>query len=527
MSKAADMAKVSAKGSFHLLWGLVISTVISSVATIFIAAKLGSDLYGLYGIVLITPNLLAIFRDWGINSAMVRCTAQCRAEDRSSEIRSILITGILFELALGLALSLVSFALAGYVASTFFHRPEITTLIQIASVSILAGGLVNAATAAFTGLEKMELNSVMLICQSIIKSVIMITLVIVGLSTSGAVIGYTAAMLIAGVIGISLIWTQYRRLAKPINSRLEIKAYITSMLTYGTPLSFSAIINGFQGQFYAFLLPIFYLTDNTAIGNYGIAQTFVVLISFFATPITTMLFPAFSKLNPQKDKESLIGVFQFSVKYASLLVVPVAALVMSLAEPAISTLFQNAYPTAPLFLALLALAYIFPAFGSLSVSNFFNSQGKTNLILYLTFTGAAVGFPLGYILIMQIGVLGLIITSIVTGIPGTIISLYWIKKHYGLTVDWRSSAKILLSSGIAATSTYLLVTALTFSSPIRLLIGVLFFVGIFVAAALLTRTINKTDINNLRGMVSGIGIVGQILSRLLNILEKIITTLKL
>ena len=214
MSKAADMAKVSAKGSFHLLWGLVISTVISSVATIFIAAKLGSDLYGLYGIVLITPNLLAIFRDWGINSAMVRCTAQCRAEDRSSEIRSILITGILFELALGLALSLVSFALAGYVASTFFHRPEITTLIQIASVSILAGGLVNAATAAFTGLEKMELNSVMLICQSIIKSVIMITLVIVGLSTSGAVIGYTAAMLIAGVIGISLIWTQYRRLGK-------------------------------------------------------------------------------------------------------------------------------------------------------------------------------------------------------------------------------------------------------------------------------------------------------------------------
>ena len=41
------MAKVSAKGSFHLLWGLVISTVISSIATIFVARLLGSDLYGL------------------------------------------------------------------------------------------------------------------------------------------------------------------------------------------------------------------------------------------------------------------------------------------------------------------------------------------------------------------------------------------------------------------------------------------------------------------------------------------------
>ena len=85
MSKAAEMGKVSAKGSFHLLWGLVVSTVIYSVATIFVARLLGSDLYGLYGIVLIAPNLIAVFRDWGINSAMVRYTAQFRSEDRETE----------------------------------------------------------------------------------------------------------------------------------------------------------------------------------------------------------------------------------------------------------------------------------------------------------------------------------------------------------------------------------------------------------------------------------------------------------
>jgi stage V sporulation protein B len=527
MSKAADMAKVSAKGSFHLLWGLVISTVISSVATIYIAAKLGSDLYGLYGIVLVTPGLIGIFRDWGINSAMVRCTAQSRAEDHTTEVRSILITGIIFEIALGIILSALSFLLANYIATNFFHRPEITNLIQIASISILAGGLINAATAAFTGLEKMELNSIMLICQSTIKSAIMITLVIIGLKTSGAILGYTAAMLIAGVIGIALIWTQYRKLPKPTNSKLEIKAYTTSMLTYGTPLSLSAIVSGFQAQFYAFLLPIFYLTDNTAIGNYGIAATFVVLISFFATPITTMLFPAFSKLNPQKDKEALQNVFQFSVKYASLLVVPVAALVMSLAEPATTTLFHNAYPTAPLYLALLSLTYIFPAFGSLSVTNFFNSQGKTKLVLYLTLIAAAIGFPLGYLLIMQLGVLGLIITSIAAGIPTTIIGLYWIKKEYALTVNWQSSAKILLSSTIAATSTYTLITTITFSSPIRLTIGVIFFLLIFITAALLTRTINKTDINNLRDMTTGLGAIGKTINHILNILEKTMQTLKL
>jgi O-antigen/teichoic acid export membrane protein len=64
MSKAADMAKVSAKGGFHLLWGLVVSTLISSVGTIFIARLLGSDLYGLYAVVLTAPTLIATFRDW-------------------------------------------------------------------------------------------------------------------------------------------------------------------------------------------------------------------------------------------------------------------------------------------------------------------------------------------------------------------------------------------------------------------------------------------------------------------------------
>ena len=100
---------------------------------------------------------------------------------------------------------------------------------------------------------------------------------------------------------------------------------------------------------------------------------------------------------------------------------------------------------------------------------------------------------------MQLGVLGLIVTSLVTAAPSTIISLYWIKKHYELTVEWHSSAKILLSSAIAATSTYLLISELSFSSLIRLIIGVVFFACVFVAMALVTQTINKSDVENLRG----------------------------
>jgi hypothetical protein len=81
MSKAGDIAKVSAKGGFNYLWGMVLSTVISAVGTIFIARLLGSDLYGLYVIVFTAPTLFAIFRDWGVNSAdPLHCSVPSRRQ---------------------------------------------------------------------------------------------------------------------------------------------------------------------------------------------------------------------------------------------------------------------------------------------------------------------------------------------------------------------------------------------------------------------------------------------------------------
>ena len=44
--------------------------------------------------------------------------------------------------------------------------------------------------------------------------------------------------------------------------------------------------------------------------------------------------------------------------------------------------------------------------------------------------------------------------------------------------------------------------------------------------ALLTGKIKKSDIENLRGMVSGLGVIGKIFNRVGNIIEKLMKTLK-
>jgi O-antigen/teichoic acid export membrane protein len=523
MSKAAEMAKVSVKGGFHLLWGLVASTIISSIGTIFVGNLLGDVNYGLYTIALVAPNLISTFRDWGINVAMIKYTAQYNAEKKYAKIRSIFAAGIVFETMLGLVLTLVGFLLSGFLA-TLYNDVQLTPLIQVASFIILTGALLAVAQSAFVGIERMELNSITVICQSIIKTIIILLLVILGFGPFGAVVGYVIAFLMAGLIGIFLMWTLYKGLPKPDNGKLEITSTIKTMFNYGLPLSIAGIIGGFQTQFYNFIVPIYVSPD--LIGNYGIANTFAVLITFFATPITTILFPAFSKLDAQKERETLKYVFQFSVKYASLLVVPTAAIVMVLSQPGIAVLFPD-YVTAPLFLALLSVNYFFTALGNLSVGNLINSQGHTRFNLKLALITSAIGFPLSIILIPQFGIIGLIITTITAGIPSLIIALLWLKKKYGITVDWSSSARILLSVAAAATITYVIIFELNFSNWIALIVGAVVFIFSFLLAILLTRAIIKSDINNLRGMLAGLGPLRRPLNFLLNIIEKLMIILRL
>ena len=397
MSKAAEMGKLSVKGSFNMMWGLIISTVISSVGTIIVARFLLSpEEMGFYTLALAVPTLISVFRDWGINAAMVKYTAQYNTEDNKARIRRIIRSGLIFEIVLGVALTVLSILLSGWFAD-LYDQP-IAELIQIASFTILLNAFVTGATAVFTGFFRMEYNSIMLICQAVAKTAIVPALVIIGLGVGGAVLGYDLALLVAALTGLLFMWFLYRKLPNETDEETDFSRTINPMLRYGFPLSIAAILGTFMVQFFTVLTGALKVPPDQ-IGNYGIAQTFVVLIAFFATPVTTMLFPAFSKLDPEKDHEALKNVYQFSVKYASLLVVPVAALVMALAEPGVSALFGDKYPYTPLYLALLAITYLYTAFGGLTTGNFLNGQGQTKFSLKLTVLTVGIGVPLGFIMI--------------------------------------------------------------------------------------------------------------------------------
>jgi O-antigen/teichoic acid export membrane protein len=199
---------------------------------------------------------------------------------------------------------------------------------------------------------------------------------------------------------------------------------------------------------------------------------------------------------------------------------------MALAQPAISTIYKDSYTQAPLYLALLSITYLFSALGNLSIGNLINSQGDTKYNLKLSIVTVAIGFPLSFILVSLFGIIGLIVASIIVGVPSLLWSIVFIKKRYDVSIDRISSAKIIISSSIAGGLTYLVVLLLPFSSPIQLIIGVAVFVLVFLFAAIITRTINRNDLANVREIVGSLGPLRKPLTVILNLLEKLMPNSK-
>jgi len=518
MDKALEMGKTSATGSVQMLVGVAGSTVIMAIGSIILANLMSNADYGLYGKVLIPLTTINLFRDWGVNSAMTKYIAGLRVSHREEEIRDIVAAGVIFEFASGLILSFVSLFLAGVIASSILTSSS-TIFLEIISVSIISSSLLVASQAGFVGFERMELNSFTLICQAVVKTLIGPVLVLLGYSVLGAVVGYTFSFVAAAVIGLATFYfVLFRPLRKRAKSGSSIIGALKKMLNYGLPLSVYSILTGILAQVYLFMVAP--LTSNATYGSFQTAMNFGVLLTFVSVPISTVLFPAFAKLDPQNEDGLLRTVFSSSVKYSSILLVPATMALMALSGPIIGTLYGVKYVYGPFFLTLYVIANLFVVIGNLSSGGFLTGLGETRILMFQSLVTIVVGLPLGLLLIPLFGITGLLVSSVLAGIPGMVWVLHWIWKRYGARADFRSSAKICVASAVAAVVAYLPAVYLNAANWIRLVIGLFIFLAVYVLGAPLIGAVSTTDLSTLRTMFSGLGFISRILDVPLSAAEK-------
>jgi O-antigen/teichoic acid export membrane protein len=521
MDKAVEVGQRSAHGSFQLFIGQILSTILLAVGTIVLQLVIPEKEYGLYTIALIPATTILLFQDWGIGSAIIKNCAKYRAENNLAGARQVIISGLTFEVAAGIIFSLLALLTAGSVAS-MINRPEASYLIAIASLFILSTSLYASSYSAFIGFERMDLYVVALICHGLIQCVVAPLLVYAGYGALGALLGYILGYMVAGGLSMGLLYfVILKKIQAPKISLLTIKTTLKPMLSFGVPLAIGTILAGLLTQFYSFMMAK-YVLDAAVIGNYRTAINFADVLTFFSMPISTVLFPAFSKINPQKEKETLQKVFKSSVKYTAFLIVPVTILLMVIATPLTAAIYGDKWLLAPTFLTLYVLVNVFTVFGNIAAYGLLTAVGETKFMMKIYAFSLLIGVPLGVFIIPPFGIPGLIVVTMISGLPSMFIAIHRVARRYGAKVDFTASAKILLSAIAAGLITYLLLQSLQTFAVVELFGGVALFTLIYLTASPLVGAINSVDIANYQAIVSNMGFLAAVLKFPLKFVEAVL-----
>lgn len=511
-----EIAEDSARGGFFLFTGNASQMIILAIGSVIIARLLGPENYGLLALSLAVPLLFANFIDLGVNAAVTRFSAKLRAENKTQHIAGVLKSGLLFKLVISMVIGVGSFIFSDSLATYVINRPELGYLVKLASFLILFETIFATLNAAFIGLDKMEGNALTMNAQSISKTTLSPTLVVLGFGIFGALAGHVASYLIACLTGSLFFSKYYRKLDKPSNN--SFSSNLKAMISYGFPLYLSALLILTLGRYQTIILAFF--ASNAEIGNFSIATTLSSMITVLIFPLA-VLFPTFSKVNPNSN--DLKKIFKLSVKYTALLIIPATIIIAILSKEIVQTLYGQSYSLAPSFLSLYILVFLYTGAGSIVLIHLFNGTGQTKTVFKYNLINLLIFLPLAPMLTLFYGVSGLITAFLISNLLSLAYGLTIAIKKFKVNLDIRASLKIYSSSFLSAIPTLLFLHLSPFNSLPNLIIGGSLYLLAYLTLTPITGALTLSDLENLKPILTKIKILWPLLKPILNYQTKLLS----
>lgn len=512
------VAEESTRNVFFLFSGAALSTIISAISAILIARLLGPELYGQYGLAFVVPQLLFLFTDLGLSQGIIKFTAGLRQKGPTNHLIKLVKNVLLVKASVGIIIFIINYAFAYQIASIILQRPDLTFYVQIASISILFQVMFTTVASVFTGLDKTEYNALTANLQAIAKTIISVTLVIMGLSVIGAIIGQVASQMIAAAASASIFFLMMREKHNTKNNQ-NIAEDLRKLLRYGAPLYASLLISGFVPLYQNVMLAIF--TTDADIGNYRAATNFMTLVGILSVPIVTALLTAFSKLETSST-EKIKMFFKYSNKYTALIITPITILIILFSNEMVQIVYGTTYQSAPSFLVTYSLVYFLVGIGAVTLASFYNGLGETKTTLKMSLIGFFIIIALSPILTKTYAVTGLIIAILIASTAATAYGSYNAIRNHKIGFDRKSLAKIYLASITSAIIPLIILQISPMPKLLNFTIGATMYVFTYITLIPIAKIINRAELETVRQILQKIKLLKTTIQPIIRYQEKIL-----
>jgi O-antigen/teichoic acid export membrane protein len=505
LSTDIDMvARDSARGGFFLVSGSILATVIQAIGVFLVARLLGPELYGVYTLSLVVPTLLLQVIDFGVNQGLLRFSVRLRVEGKTRQIASLVRNAFSFKLIVGLIISCFTILFSDYFATYAVNRPDLSMYIRLASLTVLFHAILDTSTSVFIGMDNAEYCTLVWNVQASAKTALSILLVFLGFGVLGAVTGFVVGALTAGILGTALL---YSKIYKSLNSSIEtgnsFKKSLKFLIGYSYPIYISALFFSIIPQLQSVILSMF--ASDADIGNFRAASNFVALISILILPISTVLFPAFSKFD--KESEEIRKFFSLSTMYATLLIVPAVTITAIFSKEFVDVIYGSQWTLAPAFLSLNVLLYLFVGLGYQIQTSFFNGIEETFTTLKIGLTTFLLFILLSPFLTMYFSVQGMILATLVSSLLATIYGTYIAKTKFKVKLYYKKLLLIYSAAAFSAVPSLLIQKVIHTSSILEIIIAGLVYMLSYITLLPLLHVMTKQEIKNVEQIAERIPLV--------------------
>ncbi len=476
-----------AKGAGIVFAGMIAGNVLGMVNQVVLGRFLGPEDYGLFNLALSVVMISSTIALFGFFGSLSRFVPYHLKRKEHSVVRSVIDFSFIFVLSTSVLLAAIIYIMAAKIAVAIFHDARLVTVLRIFAIAVPVTAITQVTGAVTRGFKAPEYDALVFkIGNKVLKIIIFFVFVIIGSRLYGALLAY----ILGGILTIIISWTVIRRKLFPDYKQHRKVTIAKEILSFSWPLSLTGVTFIFVSKTDKILLG-YYLTSKE-VGIYSPALVIASLMVFVSMAFKYIFLPTVSEYFSRNNLSSMESLFKSTSKWIFLIVFPIFIFILIFSRDILTLLFGSEYAGGYLALIILSLGISVNVFAG-TAGNILVGGGRTRMNLVCEIIAAVCNIVLNIILIPRFGITGAALGTGFSYLSRNITSLSFVYRTFGIHPYKKNDVSIVISGFIAAALTFLFKIYSPLSwLPTMIILGIV-FLGIYIAAVILTRCFDEND----------------------------------
>ncbi len=394
--------------------------------TLLVTRGLGAEAMGIFALSYTVLQVAALVGRGGLDSAMMRYSAELTAKDTPWKLKGVYSTGIKTLSALGVLLCVVVYVSAPFLAEHVFGKPHLSPYFRIASLGIIPMTLLQLNAGGLRGLKKVWqfsfLNDLSIF---LFASIIFGAFFIRQIDASDAVTALVAALYVSAALSFVLWWRNAPYSGSGRTSGITLR----DMLDIGIPLMLAGSMSFIMQWTDTLMLGVF--RPEEEVGVYAVASRVAKLATLTLFAVNIIAAPKFAELYGTRDHEKLEQTVQGSTRMIFWSSLPLV-LVLLLAPSFILGIFGREFTAGvPALYVLTVGQLIWTASGLVGTLLAMTGHQHTfrNIMLFST----VMNILLNLSLIPPFGINGAALATALSLVTWNLLGAFFVKKHLSIS----------------------------------------------------------------------------------------------